>query len=84
MKEKIKKILRKIMIKCIFNHICDYALMYIARLYPAHTIAVHILMTNPYSMILLHFCLFKTFIIAINIVKQICIMYKKKINNNHT
>lgn len=82
MKEKIKKMLLQMIarrgIKCIFNHICDYALMYIARLYPAHTIAVHILMTNPYSMIILHFCLFKTFVIIINIVKQICIMYKKK------
>ena len=55
MKEKIKKILRKIMIKCVFNHVCDFIMMCMAYVYPENTIAIHILMQNPYSMMFLHF-----------------------------
>lgn len=78
MKEKIKKILRKIMIKCVFNHVCDFILMCMAYVYPENTIAIHNLIQNPYSMILLHFCFYKIFIVAVNIIKQICIMYEHK------
>lgn len=82
MQEKIKKLLRKIIIKrlskCTFNYVCDFIMMCVACLYPTNAISIHILMQNPYSMMFLHFCLFRISIIAINIVKQICIMYKKK------
>lgn len=82
MKEKIKKLLRKIIIKglskCVFNYLCDFIMMCVACLYPVNAIAIHILLQNPYSMIILHFCLFKTFIIVVNIIKQIWIMYEKK------
>lgn len=82
MKEKIKKLLQKIIIKrlskCVLNHLCDFIMMFIACLYPTHTISIHILMTNPYSMMFLHFGLFRIFIIVVNIIKQIWIMYEKK------
>lgn len=78
MKEKIKKILRKIMIKCVLNHLCNSVLMCMAYVYPTHTIAIHILIQNPYSMMFLHFGLFRIFIIVVNIIKQIWIMYEKK------
>lgn len=87
MKEKIKKLLRKIIIKrlskCTFNYVCDFIMMCIACIYPTHTIAIHILMTNPYSMMFFHFCLFRISIVIVNIIKQLYIMYEKKINNNH-
>ena len=85
MKEKIKKILRKIMIKCVLNHLCDSVLMCMAYVYPTHTIAINILLQNPYSMMFLHFGLYRIFIVIVNIIKQIYIMYKhkKKMNNNH-
>lgn len=82
MKEKIKKLLRKIMIKrlskCVFNHVCDFILMCMAYVYPENTIAIHNLIQNPYSMIFLHFGLFRIFIVVVNIIKQIWIMYEKK------
>lgn len=71
------------MIKCVLNHLCDSVLMCMAYVYPTHTISIHILMQNPYSMMFLHFCLFRISIVVINIIKQIWIMYEKKINNNH-
>lgn len=83
MKEKIKKILRKIMIKCVFNHVCDFIMMCMAYVYPENTIVIHILMQNPYSMMFLHFCLFKTFIIVVNIIKQIWIMCEHCTNNHN-
>ena len=82
MQEKIKKLLRKIMIKSVFNHVCDFIMLYIACVYPTHTIAIHILIQNPYSMIFLHFGLFRIFIIVVNIIKQIWIMYEH-FHNNH-
>lgn len=78
MKEKIKKILRKIMIKCVLNYLCDFILMCMAYVYPANAIAIHNLMNNPYSMMFLHFGLYRISIIIVNIIKQLCIM-----NNNH-
>lgn len=83
MKEKIKKLLKRILIKCVLNHLCDFIMLYIACVYPTHTIAIHILMTNPYSMMFFHFCIYRISIVVVNIIKQICIMYEKKINNNH-
>lgn len=82
MKEKIKKLLKRILIKCVLNHLCDFIMLYIACVYPTHTIAIHILMTNPYSMMFLHFGLFRIFIIVVNIIKQIWIMYEH-FHNNH-
>lgn len=82
MLEKIKKLLRKILIKrlskCTFNHVCDFIMMCVACIYPTHTIAINILLQNPYSMMFLHFGLFRIFIIVVNIIKQIWIMYEKK------
>lgn len=82
MKEKIKKLLKRILIKCVLNHLCDFIMLYIACVYPTHTIAIHILMTNPYSIMFLHFGLFRIFIIVVNIIKQIWIMYEH-FHNNH-
>lgn len=80
MKEKIKKLLRKIMIKCVFNHLCDFMMTCIAYVYPENTIAIHNLIQNPYSMMFLHFGLYRISIVIVNIIKQIYIMceHKKK------
>lgn len=74
MLEKIKKLLRKILIKSVFNHLCDFIMMCMAYVYPENAIAIHILIQNPYSMMFLHFCLFRIFIVIVNIIKQIYIM----------
>lgn len=70
------------MIKCVLNHLCDSVLMCMAYVYPTHTIAINILLQNPYSMMFLHFCLFRISIVVINIIKQIWIMYEH-FHNNH-
>lgn len=81
MKEKIKKLLKRILIKCVLNHLCDSVLMCMAYVYPTHTIAINILLQNPYSMMFLHFCLYRISIAIVNIIKQLCIMYEHKKKN---